>query len=240
MEKTIKIPLKNSKNIYGILRGDLSSPLIIFVHGFTGHKNEHQFFNAARFFEDKGFSTFRFDLYGWEEDARKLEDCTLSLHGQDLDRVVDFFRKEGVEKLFVVGHSFGGVTVLLSKKKDFDAMVLWEASDNPSKVTKSKYVTELDKYYVTAEASYGFTIGKEMFEETQTLNPRDLIKKINKPSLVVVAGNGELVDGGKKFFKNANEPKKFVVIPNATHCFDEDGAEENLFQETLAWFNKFV
>ena len=49
MEEEIKIPLKNKKYIYGILRGSLKNSLIIFVHGFTGHKNEHQFFNGARF-----------------------------------------------------------------------------------------------------------------------------------------------------------------------------------------------
>ena len=51
MEEEIKIPLEDKKYLYGILRGHLNKPLVVFVHGFTGYKNEHQFFNAARFFE---------------------------------------------------------------------------------------------------------------------------------------------------------------------------------------------
>ena len=116
MEKQIKIPIANKKYIYGTLRGSLKNPLLVFVHGFTGYKDEHIFFNGARFFEKKGFSTFRFDLYNWNKDARKLEECTLSLHGEDLDTVVKYLRKKGANKIFVAGHSFGGVTVLLSKK----------------------------------------------------------------------------------------------------------------------------
>lgn len=239
MEKAIKIPLKNSKNIHGTLRGSLENPLVIFVHGFTGHKNEHQFFNGARFFEKNEFATFRFDLYSWKDDARKLEECTLSLHGHDLDIVVDYFRNKGVKKIFIVGHSFGGLTVLLSKKKDFNAAVLWDPSDNPATVTASKYIKELDRYYVTYDTSYGFTIGKQMYEENKKLKPFELISKLNIPVKIILAGSGILVKGGQKYLQAANEPKALAIIPNATHCFDEDGTEENLFQETLSWINHF-
>lgn len=241
MEKEIKIPLKGKKCIYGILRGSLNKPLIIFVHGFTGYKNEHQFFNAARFFEKNGFSTFRFDLYSWKEDARKLEECTLSLHGQDLDIVVEYFRNKVVKKIFVVGHSFGGVSVLLSKKKDFDAVVLWDSSGDKDIKLKAKYVKEIDKYYYQDDSAYGFTISREMYEENNNkLKPSELIKEMHIPIKVIIAGAGIMVDEGKKLFENAREPKAIAVIPNATHCFDEDGAEESLFQETYNWFKDFV
>ena len=236
MEKQIKIPIENKKFIYGVLRGSLDKPLVIFVHGFTGDRNEHQFFNGARFFNRHGFSSFRFNLYDWKKDARKLEECTLSLHGQDLDTVVEHFRKEGVKKIFVIGHSFGGLTGLLSKKKDFDAAVLWDPSDDQTSVIKARYVKELDKYYVTYDSSYGFTISKEMYEENKKLRPSELIKKIHVPIEIIVAGSGILVEGGKKYSQTANEPKALAIIPGATHCFDEDGTEEKLFEETLKWF----
>lgn len=239
MEEELKIKTRNGKIIHGILRGSLASPLIIFVHGFTGHKNEHQFFNGARFFEKNGFSSFRFDLYSWKEDARKLEECTLSLHGQDLDTVIKYFRNKGVKKIFVVGHSFGGITILLSKDKDFQAVVLWDPSHNPAVVTKSKYVKELDRYYKTYDTSYGFTLGKQMYEENKKLNPFELVASLNLPVKIINAGAGILVKGGRKYFQSAKEPKAIAVIPNATHCFDEEGTEEKLFNETLDWLIKF-
>ncbi len=236
MEKELKIPLGNGKYIYGVLRGHLKNPLVIFVHGFTGHKNEHQFFNCARFLEKRGFSSFRFDLYNWKKDARKLEDCTLSLHGKDLDKVVDYFRSKNVKKIFVVGHSFGGVTVLLSQRKIFDAAVLWDSSGDKGVKLKAEYVKELDKYYFQ-EGAYGFTISKEMYiENNKKLKPSWLIKKLLVPTKVIVAGAGAMVEEGKELFQNANEPKAIAIIKNATHCFDEDGVEEELFEETLHWF----
>lgn len=236
MEKELKISVGNNKFTYGILRGSLKNPLIIFVHGFTGHKNEHQFFNAARFFE-KGFSSFRFDLYSWKEDARKLWECTLTLHAKDLDSVIKYFREKGVKEIIVVGHSFGGLTILLSKNKDFNKAILWDPSHNPDAVTESEYVKDLDLYYKTWDTSFGFTLGKEMYEENKKLKPFELIAQLGKPVKIINAGAGELIEGGKEYFNSAKEPKALAVIPGATHCFDEYGTEEKLFEETLAWIS---
>src|SRR3989344_7213909 len=240
MEKQIKIPIANKKYIYGKLRGSLKNPLIVFVHGFTGHKDNHIFFNGARFFEKHSFSSFRFNLYHWTKDSRKLEDCMLSLHAQDLDTVVRYFRKKGVKKIFVAGHSFGGLTILLSKAKDFNAAVLWDPSDNPAEVTIAKYIKELDRYYVTEEGYYGFTISKAMYEENKKFKPFELIKKFKIPVKIILAGSGILIKGGKKYFQLANDPKAFAMIPKATHTFNEEGTEEKLFQETYNWLKTFA
>ena len=74
-----------------------------------------------------------------------------------------------------------------------------------------------------------------MYQENKKLKPSGLIKEINVPIKIIVAGLGTLIEEGRKLLQNANEPKAFVIIPSATHCFDEDGAEEKLFQETLDW-----
>ena len=239
MEEELKIPIGAKKYIYGTLRGSLANPLIIFVHGFTGHKDDHLFFNGARFFEKHGFSTFRFNLYHWTKDSRKLEDCTLSLHGKDLDTVVKYFRNKGVNKILVIGHSFGGLTILLSKAKDFEAAVLWDPATDPAEVTKAKYIKELDRYYVTEEGYYGFTISKVMYEENKRLKPFELIKKFKVPVKIIVAGKGILVKGGKKYFQMTNKPKAFAIVPRAIHSFNEDDTEQQLFNETLKFLKDY-
>lgn len=242
METQLKIPIPGKKYVYGTLQGSLKKPLIIFVHGFTGYKDEHVFFNGARFFEEKGFSSFRFNLYDWRKDARKLEECTLSLHGEDLDRVVSYLRQRGTKQLFTIGHSFGGLTVLLSKQKDFEASVLWDPSDNPVIFTGpkyTKYIQELDRYYCDNFAAFGFTIGEAMFKENKKLKPFKLIKEFKTPVKIIVAGKGMLIKGGQKYFKLANNPKDFAIIDNAGHTFDEEGTEETLFEETLKWLRRW-
>lgn len=66
-----------------------------------------------------------------------------------------------------------------------------------------------------------------------------MTSKIQKPIKFILAGEGILKQGGKRFFKNAHQPKSMVVIKGAGHLFDEEGAEKKLFDETLKWFRKF-
>lgn len=226
MEENLKIPLGNNKFAYGILFGKLKKPLIIFVHGFTGNKNEHIFFNGARFFEKNRLASFRFDLYSDKNDARKLNDAPLSQNAEDLDEVIKFFEKKGINKTYVIGHSFGGVTVLMSKKQKFTKAVLWDPSGKPYKLTnEAKFIKELDLYFYD-KWGVSVTIGKEMVEENRKINTRDLLRKIKVPTKIILAGESEL----KKFWKNE---KNVSIIPGADHNFNSYGTEEKLFTETL-------
>lgn len=249
MERDVKIKIYNSKYIYGILRLAKNKtrfdekPLVVFVHGLTGHKNEHHFFNGARFFERRGWPTFRFDLYGDEKYSRHLQNCTLETHAKDLDTVIDYFKNKGVKKIFVAGHSYGGLTILMSKERKYNAVALWDASYNPFRFFKHMKRINIKKFAGYIE-DWGvqFIIGEAMMKEAKRLTVRkcdNLIQEIGVPVKIIVAGKGVLVSGGRKYFKAANMPKAFATIKAATHCFDEDGAEERLFQETHKWFSKF-
>ena len=236
MEKELKIPIENKKFIYGTLRGVLGSTLVIFVHGLGSFKDEHIYFNGARFFEKKSYSSFRFDLYNYKKDARKLQDCTLSTHAQDLDAVIKYFKNKGIKTVYVVGHSFGGPTILLSKQKGFDKIVLWDPSINPKKLEKEvKHIKEFDTYYVDWGAAV--IVGRKMIEEARQIEPVKLIKLIHVPIKLIFAGKGELKEKDqKRYFDSANQPKEITVIPDATHNFNEDGTEGRLFDETFKWF----
>lgn len=246
MEKNIKIKTDDGKYIYGVLRLPKNKtkldgmPLVVFVHGLTGHKNEHHFFNGARFFEKRGWPTFRFDLYGDEKHSRRLQNCMLETHAKDLDSVIDYFKNKSVRKIFVVGHSYGGLTVLMSKKKRYDGVALWDSSCAPKR--KGKRITGKNFSGYMEDWGIAFLVGDAMTKEARRLTTKkceNLIKSIHAPVKIIVAGKGGLIKGGKKYFKAANVPKEFTVIKNATHCFDEDGTEKKLFQETYKWFLKF-
>ena len=102
MEKEIQIKTPDKKKIIGILRGPINKPLIVLVHGFCGHKNEAMHFNAVRYFEKHGFSSFRFNLYSWRKESRKLHECTLKTHGADIDVVLKSLKAKGAKKIYIV------------------------------------------------------------------------------------------------------------------------------------------
>lgn len=241
MESNLKIPTQDGKTIYGRLRGSINQTLVVFVHGLGGRMDQHIFYNGARFLEKHGISSFRFNLYSWEKNARNLSDCTIETHSNDLDTVIKFCRNQGAKKIFVIGHSFGGPTILLSKDRDFDGVILWDPSyAKPLSFKDAEYVDCLDMY--KARWEFEILLNKAMIEEEKTLKRREeaATQEIKVPIKVITAGKGLLIEGGKRYFELANEPKEHVILEGVGHTFDEDGAEERLFEETLSWINKFT
>ncbi|MDO8240807.1 MAG: alpha/beta fold hydrolase [Candidatus Moranbacteria bacterium] len=241
MEKEFRIKAKDGKQIYCKLRGSLEKPVIVFVHGFTGHMDEHLFYNAARFFEKKGFASLRFNLYGDQDDARKLHECDLQTHAADLDRVVSYLKKKKAQDIFAVGHSYGGPTIFLSDTKNYRALVLWDASFHFKALFKNKeYSKELKGF--CKEWAFKFFIGQKFVTEAEKLEKTfwQTVSQNKAPTKVVLTENGNARSPLKKdFFTALNEPKEMLEMKKTGHTFSEDTAAEKLFQETLKWLRKF-
>lgn len=240
MEKEIKIKTTGGKYVYGRWRGKLNQPLIVFVHGLTGNMDEHIFYNGARFFEKHGFASFRFNLYDDEDDARKLHQCDLKTHAADLNRVIEYFRRKGVEKNYAVGHSYGGATILFSKTNNFSGIVLWDPTMDPDIVYRKTIRDKVANGFIR-EWSFKFILGKKMVNEAKAVSDfSGAAKKNQSPVKIILAGEGNAQSKRKfQFFKSLNEPKETVVIKKAGHTFSEDKAETALFAETLKWLKKY-
>lgn len=238
MEREVVIKTPDGFNIYGTLAlpEEKSEKLVIFVHGFTGDRNEHIFFNGAKFLKANSIASFRFDLYSWQKDARTFTDCDIQTHVDDLCTVFDHFKDE-YKKIYLVGHSWGGIVVLHSELTTA-GIILWDCShpSNAFEEDEYKYNEMLGAYLLYWGNVY--VVGKKMHDETLNMMPAvDLVSWVKAPIKVICAGNGVLIDGGKNYFELAKEPKAFVVIEGAGHTFDEEGTEEKLFQETHDWID---
>lgn len=245
MEKKIKIKTSDNHVIYGVLntKEKKSDTLAIFVHGLTGHPNEHTFYNAAQSFPKRGVDVFRFALYTGEKGGRKLSECTISTHASDLDKVVSYFRKK-YKSIAVIGHSLGSPTILKSATSKVDVIVLWDpsylkhgSSDAPKKVKVN------GKELCLEEWGTEYLLNLAMYKEWNEFNGTKelpLVSKLGKPLKIIAAGKGILVEGSKKYIEVAKKPKDLTIIKNASHTFDEEGVEEKLLKETLDWVKKWT
>lgn len=243
MEKSVEIKTKDGHIIYGALNlpKKKTDTLIIFVHGLGGYRSGHMFFNAVPFFNKRGLAVCRFDLYCAQKNARSLTKSSLSTHAKDIDTVFRHFAKI-YKKIFLVGHSFGGLSILLSEScNDANGVILWDSSTKPEKIDTRKdfkYNKNLKAFIV----SFGVDVllSKKMIEEWKaTPYPAELMKNIKVPIKVIVAGKGGLMKAGREYFKSASEPKDFAIIKNATHNFEEEGVDVRLYNETYSWIKKF-
>ncbi len=244
MEKDIKVKLSKRISLYGKFKGSFKKPLFIIVHGLPGTMDEEFYYSAVLWFQKRGFSTFRFNLYGCQKNARQLMDSTLKTHAADLDAVVDYFRKKGIKKIFIAGHSFGGLTILSSHNQNFDAAAFWDPFYKISFTKKEyglpggKYIKAINGYLM--RWGINIVIGKKMAEEVDSLKWNFIAKDFEVPFRVIIAGQG-LLKTARNYLNGAGVKSDLVIIKGATHYFnDQKGIQEKVFKASERWFKKFM
>lgn len=244
-EQDVVIDLPDGKKIHGILRGSLtdSRPVAIIVHGRPGTANELLPFLAAHYLHEQEINSLRLFLYDFAPDYRNIMDTTLDTHAADFKVVVDYLRSQGVKKIFATGHSYGGLTILRSKAH-LDAAVLWDPThgsvftekfDNPN---YPKQYTD-DIVYISTGCGFFYPRIQDNYDHELGDNSTWARHK-GYPLKFISAGKGILAPYVQSYYEQADEPKSIVNIPDAHHQFDDsDEVIEQLFHETLLWFNKF-
>lgn len=241
-EQGIQTNAHDGKVIYSIFNpaiGAKSDVLVIIGHGLTGNPNEYLHKVAHRYLNEKGWDTLRIAFYSDPADARKLKDCTLAIHADDLNTVIKA-HKPMYKKVFCVGHSYGGLTMLFANP-DVNALSFWDASFTPYASFWKRdavYMPELDCYSI--EWGVDSLIGKAMYEEAKNLKEGDsiaLAKTIKTPSQVVLATMGNENEVPTILYDNLDCPKELCEIAS-NHTFTFENTADILAQKTYEWLMK--
>ena len=235
MEQSFKLRTKDKHIIYSTInskKGNIKA--IVFVHGLTGHQDEHLFYNAARFFPPKGFDTIRFDLYTGEKKGRCLTTTDLLTHAKDLEQIITFAKKR-YKRIFVVGHSLGGPTIIRANTKDITAIMLWDPS---YRLKEEIFKPGPRKNLYIIPWGTEILVSRKLVK--QTLETDKFVHSgLDKPTKIVFAGKSTLYKNWGKAIKIISAIQEIHLIKNADHCFNQEGCAQKLYQETLDWFKKF-
>lgn len=248
-EISIDIPLRDGKKIHAILRGKLDSnaPLVVMMHGRPGSANELLQYLGAHYISEHGIATLRLSMYDFGPMYRSILDCTLDTHAADFEDVVAYVRGQGAGKVFALGHSYGGITILRSGAK-LDGAILWDPShglawykDNPefkNPIFPKKVYGDI----VVGTGGHGYIYPKvQDIQDAAWGDTTDWAKDKAFPMKFILASAGPLAKYAKRYYDVAAEPKALVEIQDAHHQFeDSDAVTEQLFAETVAWVRKFT
>ena len=90
-------------------------PLVIVIHGFTGHMEERHITAVSAALNEIGYATLRVDMYGHGRSDGRFYDHTLFKWLSNAMTVIDYAHGlEWVSDLYLCGHSQGGLTVMLA------------------------------------------------------------------------------------------------------------------------------
>jgi alpha/beta superfamily hydrolase len=165
------------------------------------------------------------------------------------------------KKIFIVGHSLGGVVSLyaVQNEKRVNGLVLWSTPPNQMRNVKKfirrtrgklglylfQFSSWIDKFFDVSRffklEVYGINLRpKNVKEKLMKLNGREEVSKLENMPLLIVAGDKDSIvdiDEARQLFLSAHEPKDFLIIPGADHIYN--GKEDELIAQTIKWIKKW-
>ncbi|MBE5788865.1 MAG: alpha/beta hydrolase [Clostridiales bacterium] len=204
-------------------------PLVIVIHGFTGHMEERHIVAVAQALNEIGFATLRVDMYGHGNSDGKFEDHTLYKWLTNALTVIDYARSlDFVTDIWLCGHSQGGMTVMLAgaMKRDVirgliplsPAWMIPEGARNGTLLGQT-----FDPYRIpdVLPAWGDRGLGGNYVRVAQTIHVEEAIDRYTGPVLIVHGDQDEAVPveygiRAAERYRNC----KLVLIPGDTHCYD--------------------
>jgi dienelactone hydrolase len=206
-----------------MIEGDLILPtsgtsakgIVIFAHGSGSSRHSPRSKYVAHVLNDVGIATLVVDLLTLEEETvdnlTKEHRFNIALLAQRLISCTDWTLQNPELKNLKIGY-FGASTGA--------AAALVAAAVRP--------------IVISAIVSRG---GRP------DLAGKEVLNQIEAPTLLIVGGNDkkviELNQNALKMLTRIEKKKKLILVPNATHLFEEEGTLEEVARRASGWFECF-
>ena len=205
------------------------SPLLILVHGFTGHMEERHILAVADTVRSLGFAVLRVELYGHGHSGGSFFDHDLGKWVSELTQIIDRMQKlDFVSELWLCGHSQGGLAVMLAAAERKDAVKglipLSPAWTIPAGARMGNLLgAPFDPANVPAviPVKEGLTLSGNYVRVAQTVDAEAAIRAYPGPVLIVHGTADETVpfacsQQAAALYQNCT----LVPVEGDTHCFD--------------------
>jgi putative phosphoribosyl transferase len=199
------------------LEGDLTVPpgatgLVVFAHGSGSSRLSPRNQQVARSLADGGLATLLFDLLTAEEEH------------------VDLRTREYRFDIALLGRRLIGVTE-------------WLASDVLTRALRIGY------FGASTGAAAALIAAAARPEQVHAVVSRggrpdlaqDVLADVRSPTLLIVGGlDHPVIRMNESALEQLGGPKQLVIVPGATHLFEERGTLERVAELALAWFRRHL
>jgi putative phosphoribosyl transferase len=198
------------------LHGDLVKPrsdksgLVIFVHGSGSSRLSPRNRYVAKVFQDSGFGTLLFDLLTEKEDENYETRFDIDLLTKRLEGVTSWVEQNIKGRVLQLGY-FGASTGA--------AAALRAAAD-------------LGQNEVSAVVSRG--------GRPDMAGPH--LVRVQVPTLLIVGGSDvEVLELNRSALDMiGSQKKKLIIVPHATHLFEEPGTLAQVARHASNWFEEYL
>ena len=244
MEKDIQIKASDGMTIKGILYGNNKEKLVIFLHGLANvYRDTYLIRHSVEFFIEKGYSVFIYNQYSDDDkDGKKPRalygSVTLLRHSEDVKDVVKHL-EEQYDNLFLIGHSFGGLTLSQSNIK-CKSQALWDPTFDVTGWRNEDNISYMGKVPTLTWFGLKYVINEEMVDGAEKIT-KDVAEKwcraIQSPTLVV---NTTACHEWNKYYKDYLPSHSEFETMDTSHTFHHFGKVQELCEKTHTFFKKEI
>jgi dipeptidyl aminopeptidase/acylaminoacyl peptidase len=233
-------------------RGTGPFPGIAKFHGLPGSPNQIR--GIATRLAVAGFAVLTFDFRGFRSSeglwrlANQLKDAQSAV-----THLLESKNTLG-DWVGVYGPSYGGAVAVLAAVRDarisavglrapvYDT--LWFARSPMIPVAVENLMRNTpDQMAGLSDPQIRRDVLHWMVEDSKQLNPMTEIDKISPRPLFIITGDADLgidVEGVKRLFDAAKEPKELVVVKGADHELTSPAAYETTVKAVITWFKRQI
>ena len=204
-------------------------PLVVVIHGFTGHMEERHIVAVCQAMNEAGYATLRADMYGHGHSDGQFRDHTLYKWLTNALTLIDYARGlDFVTDVYLCGHSQGGLTAMLAAALKRDVIKglipLSPAWMIPEYVRRGILLSEAFDPEHIPEMLHGWD-GRELngnyARVAQTIHVEEAIAQYRGPVLIVHGEEDEAVPvcfavDAAGMYADA----ELVLVPGDDHCYN--------------------
>jgi dipeptidyl aminopeptidase/acylaminoacyl peptidase len=227
-------------------------PGICKFHGLPGSSDQIR--GIASALAQAGFAVLTFDFRGF-----RRSEGSFSLAGEiaDANAAISHVQDSGffwTNWLGAYGASFGGAVTICcaATNADVDAVCVRAPVYDTESFSRNPMIMEGVKEYILdvpgemrgcATADDVVDVFRRMREDARSYNPMRLISRVSpRPILLTTGDADELIDveGVKKLYEAAGEPKEFHVVSGADHILSRMTAQVETTEAVVNWFRRQI
>lgn len=239
------IDTPDGARIYGVTHQAGAAPskrVVVIVNGLGCFYFNHPYFSATVFFLQQGYDVIGFNLYDAREKSRNILDCTIDTLVADFGLVLRE-RAATYEKIFLVGHSYGGLTIMTANPDNIAAASLWDPSYNMADQSWAAGITEdLPGNRILIRWGGAYAFGRALWDIDTHYDKsfcRTLSERSQFPVQVIHAGKGILNSYGESWHTHCPHLTDYHLIENAGHNFEQLDSVPVLLDKCATWFGRF-
>jgi pimeloyl-ACP methyl ester carboxylesterase len=220
----------------------------VFAHGFTLGKDSPAASRMCKQLAKEGIGMLRFDNLGLGDSEGDWGDGSFTVKVADTVAAVAFMAGRGTPADLLVGHSWGGPTVIAAagEAPDVRAVATVGAPSDPSHV-EHQYDTVVERGLAEGEAEWlvggkALTLKKAFVEDVRRAELADRVRGLHRPLLVMHSPTDNTVGiaNASEIFRTARHPRSFVSLEGSNHFLTGPGQAVRAARIVSAWADPYL